>query len=82
MSRNNKVITITLPKELDSLIDRLVKESKHTAKPISKSRFIAVACNEMSRGTDGAPPSWKWRGGGEGFKVLRPKPGDLNPFDA
>lgn len=46
MSRNNKVITITLPRELDSLIDRLVKESKNTAKPISKSGFIAVACNE------------------------------------
>ena len=46
MSRKNKVITITLPEELNSLIDRLVKESKSTTKPISKSGFIAVACNE------------------------------------
>ena len=46
MSRNNKVITITLPRELDSVIDRLVKESKNTSTPISKSGFIAVACNE------------------------------------
>ena len=39
-----KAITITIPRELDSLIDRLVKESKTTPKPISKSQFIAVAC--------------------------------------
>ena len=60
------------------------KEYKVTVhKPIT-DEFI----QKMSDGvpildtTDGAPPSWKWRGGGEGFKVLRPKPGDLNPFDA
>ena len=41
---NVKAITITIPKELDSLIDRLVKTSKSSPKPITKSQFIAVAC--------------------------------------
>ena len=46
MSRNHKTITITIPKELDSLIDRLAKESKNTTKPFTKSGFIALACEE------------------------------------
>lgn len=44
MAKTNKVITISIPRELDSVIDRLVKESKTSMKPISKSMFIAVAC--------------------------------------
>ena len=43
---NFKPITITIPNELDSLIDRLVKTSKGTPKPITKSQFIVVACYE------------------------------------
>ena len=44
MARNFKRITISIPTELDKLIDRLVLESKSTARPITKSNFIAVAC--------------------------------------
>ena len=44
MAKNDKTITISIPKELDKLIDTLVKESKGTAKPLTKSNFIAVAC--------------------------------------
>ena len=47
MARNHKTITISLPKELDSLIDRLVNESKSTAKPFTKSNFIALACYDF-----------------------------------
>lgn len=44
MAVNYDKISITLPKELNRLIDSLVEESKKTAKPITKSQFIAVAC--------------------------------------
>lgn len=41
MATNRKKITITIPKELDKIIDTLVEESKETAEPLSKSGFIA-----------------------------------------
>lgn len=44
MAQNHNKISISIPKELDKLIDSLVRESKKTAKPITKSNFIAVAC--------------------------------------
>ena len=44
MSLNYDKVCISLPKEINRLIDSLVSESKKTANPISKSKFIAVAC--------------------------------------
>ena len=44
MAINMKKISISIPKELDILIDSLVSDSKKTAKPFTKSNFIAVAC--------------------------------------
>ena len=44
MATNTNKISISIPKELDRLIDSLVSESKKTAKPFTKSNFIAVAC--------------------------------------
>lgn len=44
MANNYKKITISIPKELDSLIDTLVSESKKTSNPFSKSGFIVNAC--------------------------------------
>lgn len=49
MPRSTRVITITIPRELDELINRLVQESKNTPQPISKSGFIATACYELLR---------------------------------
>lgn len=46
MAKTYKVITISIPKELDKVIDALIKESKHTAKPLTKSKFIAVCIYE------------------------------------
>ena len=43
MAVNTIKICISIPKELDRLIDNLVVESKKTAKPFTKSNFIAVA---------------------------------------
>lgn len=43
MAKTHKKITITIPIELDRLIDSLVEESKKTAKPISKSSLIVVS---------------------------------------
>lgn len=43
MAVNTNKICISIPKELDRLIDSLVAESKKTAKPLTKSNFIAVA---------------------------------------
>ena len=47
MARNHKRITISIPKELDSLIDTLVSESKKTNNPFSKSGFIVNACRML-----------------------------------
>lgn len=44
MANNHNKISISIPKELDKLIDSLVSESKKTARPFTKSNFIAVAC--------------------------------------
>jgi len=44
MALNFDKVSISLPKEINRLIDSLVAESKKTAKPITKSQFIAVAC--------------------------------------
>ena len=44
MALNYDKISISIPKEINRLIDSLVSESKKTAKPITKSQFIAVAC--------------------------------------
>ena len=44
MAINYDKVCITLPKEVNRLIDSLVGESKKTANPITKSQFIAVAC--------------------------------------
>lgn len=44
MAINTKKISISIPKELDRLIDSLVGESKKTARPFTKSNFIATAC--------------------------------------
>lgn len=42
MAKTYKLITISIPKELDNVINALIKESKDTAKPLTKSKFIAV----------------------------------------
>ena len=47
MANNYKKITISIPKELDSLIDTLVSESKKTSNPFSKSGFIVNACQDL-----------------------------------
>lgn len=47
MANNYKKITISIPKELDSLIDTLVSESKKTSNPFSKSGFIVNACRDL-----------------------------------
>lgn len=44
MAKNHKRITISIPYELDRLIDTLVSESKKTSRPFSKSGFIVNAC--------------------------------------
>ena len=44
MATNYKKITISIPTELDRLIDSLVSESKKTSNPFSKSGFIVNAC--------------------------------------
>lgn len=41
--KNHIKVTITLPKELNSIVEQLVTESKKTPKPITKSSLIAVA---------------------------------------
>ena len=42
-------ITISVPKELDRLIERIVKESKDTPKPMTKSSLFVVAVYEYLR---------------------------------
>ena len=46
MAKNHKKVSISLPRELDNLLDSVVKESKKTAKPLTKSQLIAVAVYE------------------------------------
>lgn len=46
MANAHKKITITIPNELDRLLDALVKESKKTAKPITKSSLITCSVYE------------------------------------
>lgn len=36
-------IMISIPRELNFVVNALVEESKNTAKPMTKSRFISVA---------------------------------------
>jgi len=45
-NRNHVHITISIPKELDKLINTLVAESKNTANPLSKSKLFAVSAYE------------------------------------
>ena len=47
MAKSCKKITISIPIELDKLIDTLVSESKKTARPFSKSEFITNACRDF-----------------------------------
>lgn len=46
MPKTHVKITISIPEELDKVIDSLVAESKKTTKPMSKSGFIAVCVYE------------------------------------
>ena len=46
MANTFKKISISIPMELDNLIDRIVKESKDTPQPLTKSGLIAVAIYE------------------------------------
>ena len=46
MPKSHVKITISIPEELDKVIDSLVAESKKTTKPMSKSGFIAVCVYE------------------------------------
>lgn len=47
MPKTHVKITISIPKELDKVIDSLVEESKKTAKPLTKSGVIATAVYEF-----------------------------------
>ena len=40
----HKKITISIPLELDKVLDMLVKASKDTPKPVTKSSVFVVAC--------------------------------------
>ena len=44
--KTHKKITITIPIELDFLIETLVKKSQKTSIPFNKSNLIAVAIDE------------------------------------
>ena len=46
MAKSHKKITITLPIELDATMSALVKASKETSNPITKSSLIVVAVCE------------------------------------
>ena len=48
-NRNHVKITISIPKELDKLINSLVAESKNTANPLSKSKLFSVSAYEYIR---------------------------------
>lgn len=41
MATNYKKIMISIPIELDKLVNTLVKESKNTSQPLTKSGFIS-----------------------------------------
>ena len=43
MAELHKKITITIPKELDIVLNALIKESKNTARPLNKSKLFVVA---------------------------------------
>ena len=45
-NRNHVHITISIPRELDKLINALVAESKNTANPLSKSKLFSVSAYE------------------------------------
>lgn len=47
MPKTHVKITISIPKELDKVIDSLVEESKKTTKPLTKSGVIATAVYEF-----------------------------------
>lgn len=63
MATNYKKITISIPKELDSLIDALVSESKKTSNPFSKSGFIVNACRGFLEDSLNILESQKTKGG-------------------
>lgn len=42
MAINHKKTTITLPIELETIIDALVEQSKGTSDPVTKSGFVAT----------------------------------------
>lgn len=44
--KTHKQISITLPVELDYLLETLVKKSQKTSMPFTKSNLIAVAIDE------------------------------------
>lgn len=48
-SKFHKKITISVPIELDNIIEQLVEASKTTEKPISKSQLFVVAVHEYLR---------------------------------
>lgn len=63
MATNYKKITISIPKELNSLIDTLVSESKKTNNPFSKSGFIVNACRAFLEDSLKILESQKTKGG-------------------
>lgn len=46
MAKSHKKITISIPIELDRVIEALVNESKSTSKPITKSQLITCSVYE------------------------------------
>ena len=46
MAISHKKITITLPIELDRVMDEIVKASRETPQPITKSKLIVVSVSE------------------------------------
>jgi metal-responsive CopG/Arc/MetJ family transcriptional regulator len=63
MGQNHKRITISIPIELDRLIDSLVSESKKTSKPFSKSGFVVNACRALIEDSLNKLDSLKVKGG-------------------
>lgn len=63
MPQSHKKITISIPIELDKLIDTLVSESKNTDKPFSKSGFVVNACRALIEDSLNRLDSLKVKGG-------------------
>lgn len=45
MPKNHVTIAISIPVELNKIIDSLVEESKKTTQPLNKSQFITTMCH-------------------------------------